>query len=176
MLQRQFLNPYGFMQFNEATQEQMQMNMNPMMMNPVVMPPQMIRNSGNKEKLKLSDCDRLFQGYGQMQFPAQSMPMMMPPQLPNHLQLAQYRDQERDEELENNIDDAVAHYPSMMWSPQPVIYPMMMMMPMSPVGGNDEESQQRMMMAASNPPDVIDARFHNNTNLYTNQTDTRRFL
>ena len=49
MLQRQFLNPYGFMQFNEATQEQMQMNMNPMMMNPVVMPPQMIRNSGNKE-------------------------------------------------------------------------------------------------------------------------------
>ena len=99
----------------------------------------------------------------------------MPPQLPNHLQLAQYRDQERDEELENNIDDAVAHYPSMMWSPQPVIYPMMMMMPMSPVGGNDEESQQRMMMAASNPPDVIDARFHN-TNLYTNQTDTRRFL
>ena len=60
MLQRQFLNPYGFMQFNEATQEQMQMNMNPMMMNPVVMPPQMIRNSGIKEKLKLSDCDRLF--------------------------------------------------------------------------------------------------------------------
>ena len=61
---------------------------------------------------------------------------MMIPQIPNQLQLANPNDEdgEIEEELNNNIDDAVAHYPSMMWGQQPMIYPMMMMMPMSPFG------------------------------------------
>ena len=62
-----------------------------------------------------------------------------------------------EEELNNNIDDAVAHYPSMMWGQQPVIYPMMMMMPMSPLGQNGESSDQQRMMQF-NPPDVVDGR------------------
>lgn len=129
------MNPYGFVHVSEASQQQM-MNMNPMMMNPMMMP-QMVRGSG----------------YGPMQFPGHSMPMMVP-QMPNQLQLAHPDDQERDEELDEHIDDAVAHYPSMMWSPQPVIYPMMMMMPMSPV--NQQEEQHQRMVMAPNPPDIVD--------------------
>ena len=82
---------------------------------------------------------------------------MMMPQIPNQLQLAHHDDEGvREEELNENIDDAVAHYPSMMWGQQPVIYPMMMMMPMSPLGQNGESDQQRMMQF--NPPDVVDGR------------------
>ena len=55
--QRQSMwNPYGFVPFNEMTQEQIRMNMNmsqmnPMMMNPMMMS-QMMRGSGNQFSLK----------------------------------------------------------------------------------------------------------------------------
>merc|ERR1712029_1247453 len=102
-------------------------------------------------------------GYGPVQFPPQSMMM---PQIPNQLQLAHHEEEGvREEELNNNIDDAVAHYPSMMWGQQPMIYPMMMMMPMSPFGQSSDQSQPRMMQYSpdqpmrppqNNPPDVVD--------------------
>ena len=97
-------------------------------------------------------------GYGPMQFPAQ--PIVMP-QLPAQLQLAPGdAEGEREEELNNNIDEAVAHYPSMVWGAgpgqQPVLYPMMMMMPMSPLGQPSGDPGQRMLHHV-NPPDVVEA-------------------
>ena len=63
----------------------------------------------------------------------------------------------REEELNNNIDDAAAHYPSMMW---PQMYPMMMMMPMSPIGQQPGDSGQpgQMRMVQTNPPDIVHQR------------------
>ena len=58
----------------------------------------------------------------------------------------------REEKLNENIDDAVAHYPSMMW---PQMYPMMMMMPISPMG---DSSQTQMRMVQENPPDIVHQR------------------
>ena len=93
-----------------------------------------------------------------MQFPAQ--PIVLP-QLPAQLQLAPGdAEGEREEELNNNIDEAVAHYPSMVWGAgpgqQPVLYPMMMMMPMSPIGQPGGDPGQRMLHHV-NPPDVVEA-------------------
>ena len=62
----------------------------------------------------------------------------------------------REEKLNENIDDAVAHYPSMMWGQQPMLYPMMMMMPMSPIGQPGGDPGQRMLHHV-NPPDVVEA-------------------
>ena len=98
--------------------------MNPMM-NPMMMNPmmsQMMRNNG----------------YGPVQFPQQ-------------LQLARPGEEE-DEEMNQDIDEAVAHYPSIMWGQQPMIYPMMMMMPMSSNHSGQESSSPRMMMPCNPPP------------------------
>ena len=105
--------------------------MNPMMMNPMMS--QMMRGSG----------------YGPVQFP----------QLPNQLQLA--RAEETEEAVNQDIDDAVAHYPSMMWGQQPMLYPMMMMMPMSSNHSGQESSSARMMMQCNPPPpDLVHDRDH----------------
>lgn len=63
----------------------------------------------------------------------------------------------REEELNENIDDAAAHYPSMMW---PQMYPMMMMMPMSPIGQQPGDTGQpgQMRMVQTNPPDIVHQR------------------
>merc|ERR1719500_666983 len=73
-------------------------------------------------------------GYGPVQFPPQGVMMPQMASLPNQLHLSRHQvdlEGQREEELNENIDDAAAHYPSMMW---PQMYPMMMMMPMSPIG------------------------------------------
>lgn len=73
-----------------------------------------------------------------------------------YLTCAYYNIPSREEELNNNIDDAAAHYPSMMW---PQMYPMMMMMPMSPIGQQPgDPGQPQMRMVQANPPDIVHQR------------------